>query len=232
MRLDRYLANAGLGTRKEVKQLIKTGRIKVNGTLVKESDFYVDFNSNISIDDKKIEYKEFYYLLLNKPKGYISATADDYHEVVVDLLPEYKKYGIAPVGRLDLDTTGVMLLTNHGALAHALLSPKKHVDKTYVAEVNHKLESSLIDKFNKGIVLDDGYTCLPATLEILDETHAKLTIHEGKFHQVKRMFKSFGYEVINLDRLSFDILTHDTLAVGEYRELTNEEVNHLLSYIK
>ncbi|MCH5180583.1 MAG: rRNA pseudouridine synthase [Erysipelotrichales bacterium] len=232
MRLDRYLANAGVGTRKEVKQLIKSGRIKVNDTLVRESDFYVDFSSNISLDDKKIDYKEFYYLLLNKPKGYISATADDYHEVVVDLLPEYKKYGIAPVGRLDLDTTGVMLLTNHGALAHALLSPKKHVDKTYIAEVNHKLDVSLVNKFNEGITLEDGYTCLPAKLEILDDTHAKLTIHEGKFHQVKRMFKIFGYEVINLDRQSFDILTHDSLAIGEYRELTTEEVEHLLSYIK
>lgn len=232
MRLDRYLANAGLGTRKEVKQFIKNGRVKVNNNIIKETDFYVDFNSDISLDNNKIEYKEFYYLLLNKPKGYISATADDYHDVVVDLLPEYKKYGIAPVGRLDIDTTGVMLLTNHGALAHALLSPKRHVDKSYIAEVNHKLEQSLIEKFKNGITLEDGYTCLPAILEILDDTHAKLTIHEGKFHQVKRMFKMFGYEVINLDRVSFDILTYDSLNLGEYRELTNEEVCHLLSFIK
>lgn len=232
MRLDRYLANAGLGTRKEVKQFIKNGRVKVNNNIIKETDFYVDFNSDISLDNNKIEYKEFYYLLLNKPKGYISATADDYHDVVVDLLPEYKKYGIAPVGRLDIDTTGVMLLTNHGALAHALLSPKRHVDKSYIAELNHKLEQSLIEKFKNGITLEDGYTCLPAILEILDDTHAKLTIHEGKFHQVKRMFKMFGYEVINLDRVSFDILTYDSLNLGEYRELTNEEVCHLLSFIK
>lgn len=232
MRLDRYLANAGLGTRKEVKQFIKNGRVKVNNNIIKETDFYVDFNSDISLDNNKIEYKEFYYLLLNKPKGYISATADDYHDVVVDLLPEYKKYGIAPVGRLDIDTTGVMLLTNHGALAHALLSPKRHVDKSYIAEVNHKLEQSLIEKFKNGITLEDGYTCLPAILEILDDTHAKLTIHEGKFHQVKRMFKMFSYEVINLDRVSFDILTYDSLNLGQYRELTNEEVCHLLSFIK
>ena len=232
MRLDKYLANAGLGTRKEVKQFIKSGRVKVDANVIKDTDFYVDFNSNIFLDNVKINYKEFYYLLLNKPKGYISATADDYHNVVVDLLPEYKKYGIAPVGRLDIDTTGVVLLTNHGALAHALLSPKRHVDKSYVAEVNHKLEQSLVNKFNEGITLEDGYTCLPAVLEILDETHAKLTIHEGKFHQVKRMFKMFGYEVIHLDRVSFDILTYDSLSLGEYRELTNEEVSHLLSFIK
>lgn len=231
MRLDRYLANAGIGTRKEVKQLIKRKTVTVNNVVITDVDYNVEFSNVVSVDNQIIEYKEFYYILLNKPKGYISATYDDYHQVVLDLLPQYKKYKVAPVGRLDIDTTGVILLTNHGYLSHTLTSPKNHVNKTYIAEVNHPLKNDLIDKFKKGVELDDGYKCLPADLTIIDEYHAKLIIHEGKFHQVKRMFKAFGYEVINLDRLSFDILTHDSLALGEYRELTIEEVNHLLSYI-
>lgn len=228
MRLDRYLANAGIGTRKEVKKLIKEKHIKIGNTLITDYDFNVDFNTHVYLDDKLINYKEFYYVLLNKPKGYISATYDDYHQVVLDLIPEYKKYKVAPVGRLDIDTTGVMLLTNNGSLSHLLLSPKRHVDKTYVAEVNHPLETSLVEKFKDGITIDDGYKCLPSTLEIIDSFHAKLTIHEGKFHQVKRMFQSFGYEVLSLDRVSFANLTYFGLKQGEYRELTEEETQNLL----
>lgn len=232
MRLDRYLANAGVGTRKEVKQLIKSKVVTVNNTIITNADYNVDFSMTIVVNNQVIDYKEFYYLLLNKPKGYISATYDDYHQVVLDLLPEYKKYKVAPVGRLDIDTTGVLLLTNHGSLAHALISPKSHVNKTYVAEVNHQLSKDLIEKFQQGVELDDGYKCLPADLEIIDEFHAKLTIHEGKFHQVKRMFQTFGYEVINLNRVSFDILTYNGLKLGEYRELTDEEIAHLTALIK
>ncbi len=170
MRLDKYLANAGIGTRKEVKKIIKSGRITVNEIIIKDFGFKVDFTSSVYIDSQKIAYKQFYYFLLNKPKGYISATYDKYHKVVVDLLPaEYKRFGITPVGRLDLDTTGVMFLTNHGALAHALLSPKNHINKTYLAEVNHPLAVSLLENFKDGIVLDDGYKCLPANLEIIDD---------------------------------------------------------------
>ena len=147
---------------------------------------------------------------------------------MLDLIPEYKKYKVAPVGRLDIDTTGVMLLTNNGSLSHILLSPKRHVDKTYLAEVNHKLDESLINNFKDGIILDDGYKCLPSTLKIVDDFRALLTIHEGKFHQVKRMFQAFGYEVISLDRISFANLTYDGLKQGEYRELTEEEIKYLL----
>lgn len=228
MRLDRYLANAGIGTRKEVKKLIKEKHVKIDNNFVTDSSFTVDFNTQVYLDEKLVDYKEFYYVLLNKPKGYISATYDDYHQVVLDLIPEYKKYKIAPVGRLDIDTTGVMLLTNNGSLSHLLLSPKRHVDKTYVAEVNHPLETSLVEKFKDGITIDDGYKCLPSTLKIIDNFHAKLTIHEGKFHQVKRMFQAFGYEVLSLDRVSFANLTYFGLKPGEYRELTEEETQNLL----
>ncbi len=228
MRLDRYLANAGIGTRKEVKKLIKEKHVKIDNNFVTDSSFSVDFNTQVYLDGKLVDYKEFYYVLLNKPKGYISATYDDYHQVVLDLIPEYKKYKVAPVGRLDIDTTGVMLLTNNGSLSHILLSPKRHVDKTYLAEVNHKLDESLISNFKDGVILDDGYNCLPAKLEIVDDFRALLTIHEGKFHQVKRMFQVFGYEVISLDRISFANLTYANLKQGEYRELTEEETKYLL----
>lgn len=228
MRLDKYLANAGIGTRKEVKSLIRDKRITVDGQIVKIYDYDVNFSSVVALDGNKINYKEFYYILLNKPKGYISATQDNFHPVVLDLIPEYKKFNVAPVGRLDIDTTGVMLLTNHGSLAHVLLSPKNHIDKTYLAEVNHPLNDSLILEFEKGVTLDDGYVSLPAKLEIIDQFHAKITIHEGKFHQVKRMFKAFGYEVINLERTSFGFLSCDNLKLGEYRELSDEETSILL----
>lgn len=228
MRLDRYLANAGIGTRKEVKKLIREKHVKIDNVFITDYSFNVDFNTHVYLDEKLVDYKEFYYVLLNKPKGYISATYDDYHQVVLDLIPEYKKYKVAPVGRLDIDTTGVMLLTNNGSLAHLLLSPKRHVDKTYLAEVNHKLDESLINNFKAGIILDDGYKCLPSTLKIVDDFRALLTIHEGKFHQVKRMFLVFGYEVISLDRISFANLTYDGLKQGEYRELTEEEIKYLL----
>ena len=214
MRLDRYLANAGIGTRKEVKKLIKEKHVKIDDVFITDYDFNVDFNTHVYLDNNLVNFKEFYYVLLNKPKGYISATYDDYHQVVLDLIPEYKKYKVAPVGRLDIDTTGVMLLTNNGFLSHILLSPKRHVDKTYLAEVNHKLDESLINNFKEGIIIDDY--------------HAKLTIHEGKFHQVKRMFQAFGYEVISLDRISFANLTYANLKQGEYRELTEAEIKYLL----
>lgn len=232
MRLDRYLSNAGIGTRKEVKKLIKDGKVSVGDLIIKESDYQVTFNSKVHVLNQLINYKEYYYLLLNKPKGYISATEDNYHKVVLDLVEDYKKYHIAPVGRLDIDTTGVMLLTNHGSLAHSLLSPKSHVSKTYVAEVNHPLSKDLIGLFSTGVTLNDGYKCLPAQLKIIDNLHAELTIHEGKFHQVKRMFLTFGYEVINLERTKFDDLTCKGLSQGEYRELNDEEITHLLNHIK
>ena len=229
MRLDRFLANAGYGTRKEVKELIKAKRISVNGDFKVKDSQSVDYNKDeICIDGEKIEYKEFYYILLNKPKGYISATDDYIQNTVLDLVPEYAFAHLFPVGRLDKDTTGLLILTNDGQLAHQLITPKKHVDKVYIATLDKPLDMKIKDKFENGIILDEELT-LPATLEKVDENIAKVTIHQGKYHQVKRMFEYFDYKVIELDRIQLAFLTLGDLEIGEYRELTTEEVDKLKS---
>lgn len=229
MRLDRFLANSGLGTRKEVKQLIKNKRISVNGDYrVKDSQNIDPLNDKICFDEEQIEYKEFYYILLNKPKGYISATEDNIQNTVLDLMPEYDFINLFPVGRLDKDTTGLLILTNDGQLAHQLIAPKKHVDKVYIATLDKPLDMRIKKKFEEGIILDDELT-LPATLEKIDDNIAKVTIHQGKYHQVKRMFEYFGYEVIELDRIQLAFLTLGDLKIGEYRELSDEEVENLKS---
>ena len=227
MRLDKYLANSGVGSRSEVKRLIKDKRIKVNGEIVKRDSFNVDETKDVVLfDDLEVRYKKFYYILLNKPEGYVSAVIDNVYPPVIDLLPEYQFANLFPVGRLDVDTTGALLLTNNGDLAHKLLSPKYHVDKTYVVEVDKKLDPKLIDAFKNGVELDNELT-LPADLVIINDKNAELTIHQGKFHQVKRMFKKFGYEVTKLSRKSFAFLTTEGLELGEYRELTLEEEKKL-----
>ena len=231
MRLDKYLANSGVGSRSEVKRFIKDKRVKVNGEIVKSESYNVNEKSDIVLfDDFKVKFKEFYYILLNKPQGYVSAVIDNVYPPVVDLLPEYNFLNLFPVGRLDVDTTGALLLTNDGDLAHKLLSPKYHVDKTYSVEVNKKLDFKLCEIFKNGVELD-GELTLPAELKILDDNHAELTIHQGKFHQVKRMFKMFGYEVTKLSRKSFAFLNVDDLKLGEYRELTIEEENKLKTIV-
>ncbi|MCF0107948.1 MAG: rRNA pseudouridine synthase, partial [Bacilli bacterium] len=203
MRLDRYLANSGVGTRSEVKKIIHSKRVMVNGVIAKSDSLQVDENKDvILLDDEQIRYSKFYYIVLNKPEGYVSAVEDNLYPPVTDLISEYAFAKLFPVGRLDVDTTGTLLLTNDGELCHNMLSPKKHVDKTYSVEVDGEIKPELIDKFKAGIMLDDELT-LPADLLILDKHHAELTIHQGKFHQVKRMFKYFNLNVIKLDRKSF-----------------------------
>ena len=227
MRLDKFLANSGVGSRSEVKRLIKDKRVKVNGEVVRSDSFNVDETKDkVFFDDLEVKYKEFYYILLNKPQGYVSAVIDNVYPPVLDLLPEYQFANLFPVGRLDVDTTGALLLTNNGDLAHKLLSPKYHVDKTYAIEVDKKLDLKLIKEFKRGVELD-GELTLPADLVIIQDKIAELTIHQGKFHQVKRMFKKFGYEVTKLGRKSFAFLTVDDLELGEYRELTLEEEKKL-----
>lgn len=227
MRLDKFLANSGLGTRKEVKQFIKQGRISVNGiSKVKDSDSIDTEIDKICFDDELIYYQEFYYVMMNKPKGYLSATEDNYQKTVLDLIPEYDFAKLFPIGRLDKDTTGLLLLTNDGVLAHQLISPKKHVDKVYIATLDKPLDMKIKEEFENGIKLDDELT-LPAKIEKIDEFIAKVTLHQGKYHQVKRMFEYFGYKVIELDRIKFAFLTLDGLDVGEYRELLDEEVAKL-----
>ena len=227
MRLDKFLANSGVGTRSEVKRLIKDKRVKVNGEIVRSDSFNVDETKDIVLfDDLEVKYKEFYYVLLNKPKGYVSAAVDNVYPPVTDLIPEYAFAKLNPVGRLDVDTTGALLLTNDGDLAHKLISPKYHVDKIYEVEVDKKLDSKLVEAFKQGIELD-GELTLPAELVIINDRYAELTLHQGKFHQVKRMFKKFGYNVLDLNRKSFAFLTVTDFKLGEYKELTLDEEKEL-----
>lgn len=223
MRLDKYLANSGIGSRCEVKRFIKDKRVKVNDEIIRKDSFDVDESKDIVLfDDSVVRYKKFYYVLLNKPKGYVSAVIDNVYPPVMDLLLDYEFANLFPVGRLDVDTTGALLLTNDGDLAHKLISPKYHVDKVYEVTVDKKIPSNLVEFFKNGIDLD-GELTLPADLKIIDDKHAELTLHQGKFHQVKRMFKKFDINVLGLNRKKFADLSVEDLELGEYRELTEDE---------
>ena len=229
-RIDKILSNLGYGSRSELKKFCKNGLVKVNGKVINNPGVQVDVeNDEIIFDGEKVTYKEFIYLMLNKPDGYISATFDKRDPIVLDLIDkEDLVFEPFPVGRLDKDTEGLLVLTNDGQLAHRVLSPKKHVPKTYYAKIEGIVTEEDIKAFAKGVTLDDGYETMPAELIILksDEiSEIELTIHEGKFHQVKRMFESVDKKVIYLKRLSMGKLKLDeNLAFGEYRELTDEEV--------
>ena len=232
MRLDKFLANSGIGSRSEVKNYIRKGRIKVDGEIAKSSSLIIDENINkISFDDEIIDYHEFYYVLINKPKGYVSAVTDNVYPPVTDLVTEYQFAKLFPVGRLDVDTTGTLLLTNDGKLCHRLLSPKYHVDKTYHVITDYDIKEEMIKDFEEGIILD-GELTLPAKLTILGKREAELTIHQGKFHQVKRMFLKYSLKVMELDRKSFAFLNHEDLKIGEYRELSKDEVQKLKDIVE
>lgn len=233
-RLDKVLANSGYGSRKEVKKLIKDRLVEVDGVRVKSSDIQVDVNNSlIKIKGENLKYKKFLYLIMNKPAGVVSATFDNYDETVVDLLePYHKSFEPFPVGRLDKDTVGLLLLTNDGDLNHRLISPKWHVDKVYYAEIDKYVDENDVEAFKNGVILEDDYKCMPAKLEVVhaDEngSKVKVTIQEGKFHQVKRMFISRNKKVVYLKRLSFGpIELDDSLKEGKYRELTPEEIRIL-----
>ena len=229
-RIDKVMSNLGYGSRSELKKIWKNGLVKVNGKVINNPGVQVDVeNDEIIFDGEKVTYKEFIYLMLNKPDGYISATFDKRDPIVLDLIDkEDLVFEPFPVGRLDKDTEGLLVLTNDGQLAHRVLSPKKHVPKTYYAKIEGVVTEDDIKAFAKGVTLDDGYETMPAELVILksDEiSEIELTIHEGKFHQVKRMFESVDKKVIYLKRLSMGKLQLDkNLALGEYRELTDEEI--------
>jgi 16S rRNA pseudouridine516 synthase len=227
MRLDKFLANQGFGSRKDAKKFIKDKRIKINEVFAKKPEDNINpLVDEISIDDDVIEYKENYYFMLNKPKGYICATEDNFQNTVLELIPEYNYLKLFPVGRLDKDTTGLLLITTDGDFAHKLISPKRHVDKVYIATLDKDVDMKIKNEFESGIILDDELT-LPAKIEQLESNVCKVTLHQGKYHQVKRMFEYFGYKVIELHREKFAFLTLGDLQEGEYRELTDEEVNHL-----
>lgn len=224
----------GYGSRKEVKASCKKGLVVVDGEVVKDSAMKVDPNTAvIEINGEVVNYRKYIYLLLNKPAGVVSATFDNHDETVIDLLdPEYQVFEPFPVGRLDKDTVGFLLLTNDGDLNHKLIAPKNHVNKVYYAEINKPVNEKDVEAFRRGITIDDGYKCMPGELEILSSTEdgseVLVTIQEGKFHQVKRMFEALDKSVVYLKRVKFGPMDLDeSLEEGEYRELTEEEIEVL-----
>lgn len=225
MRLDKYLADMSFGTRKEVKEIIKEKRVQVNGKTITKADYKVTFEDEIFVDDELIEYIEYEYIILNKPQDYICALEDRRYPVIMELIDSIRK-DLVPVGRLDVDTEGLILITNDGQLNHKLLAPKSHVDKTYYVEVDAPIPDDAVEIFSKPIDLGDFIT-QPAKLEVLSENSANLTISEGKFHQVKRMFEKIGCIVTYLRRDKFGPLTLEDLELGDYRDLTEEELNLL-----
>lgn len=234
MRIDKLIANEGFGSRKEVKHLLKSGQVLVNGEAIKQAKMHVDpERDEITVMGQVIDYQEFIYLMMNKPPGVVSATEDHRDETVIDLIdPSFQVKEPFPVGRLDKDTEGLLILTNDGKLAHQLLSPKKNVGKTYFAEIEGVVVKEDIETFNKGVSLDDGYETKPAQLTILttDATTSaiEVVISEGKYHQVKRMFEAVGKRVTYLKRMKMGSLSLDQqLELGEYRELTKEELEYL-----
>nr|WP_144921171.1 pseudouridine synthase [Paenibacillus bovis] len=233
MRIDKLLSNTGYGSRKEVKQLLKSGSVLVNGTVVKDAKTHVNPNHDlIVVHNEEVYYREFIYIMMNKPQGVISATEDLREKTVIDLLDiNDAQFNPFPVGRLDKDTEGLLLITNDGQLAHKLLSPKKNVPKTYFAVINSEVTEEDVRLFEAGVTLDDGYETKPGYLKILKSgltSDIELTITEGKFHQVKRMFEAIGKRVIYLKRISMGPLQLDeSLDLGEYRELTKEELEQL-----
>ncbi len=241
LRLDKILSHLGLATRSEAKKMARSGLILVNGAVVKDSSCKVDpLRDHIELDGHQVVYREHIYLMMNKPAGVISATEDDYQRTVLDLLSEqYRALRPFPVGRLDKDTEGLLLLTNDGQLSHQLLSPKKHVPKLYAANVRGRVDEADVEAFRRGVELDDGYVTMPAELHVLsvrhdeqsghDESYIELQIVEGKFHQVKRMFQAVGKQVTYLKRLKMgDVILDPELKPGDYRELTETELNQLI----
>lgn len=230
MRLDKYLTLQGIGSRTQVKEMIRKSKVKVNCEVIKKPEFHVDEeNDKIELDGEILEYNKFYYYMLNKPAGVLSAVTDNNCKTVLDLLEVTPKNGLFPVGRLDKDTEGLLLITNNGQLAHDLLSPNKHVYKTYYVELNGDLVDSDIDLFKEGLDIGEKSKTKPAILEIMPERNtALITITEGKYHQVKRMFGAIGLTVTYLKRLSMGTLKLDnSLKPGEYRKLTEMEVKSL-----
>lgn len=232
-RLDKILANYGFGSRKELKSVLKAGLVLVDGVVVRDSAMHVDpEQSEIIINGERLNYRKFVYLMLNKPQGVISATEDKVHETVLDLVPpEYEHFELFPAGRLDIDTEGLVLLTNDGQLAHDILAPKKHVPKRYYAKIQGNVNEDDIIKFKEGVILEDGYKSLPAELEIItagEVSEIEITIVEGKFHQIKRMFEAVEKKVLFLRRLQMGGLRLDeTLKSGELRELKEGELELL-----
>ncbi|PTO38329.1 16S rRNA pseudouridine(516) synthase [Enterococcus mundtii] len=238
MRLDKFLADIGLGSRKEVKGLIKKGLITVNGTCIKSDKYQVkETEDTVMYLDESLHYQKDFYYILNKPAGVVSATQDNHDQTVIDLLSDEDfREDLFPVGRLDKDTEGLLILTNDGQFSHQLLSPKKHVEKEYLAEVAGVMTKEDVSAFAEGLLIDGDEQTLPAKLFIdsVDEetntSRIRLILHEGKFHQVKRMVKAVGKEVTYLKRLRMgNFLLPEDLALGEYRQMTPDELAQVRS---
>lgn len=228
VRLDKFLSHMGYGTRNEVKNIIKNGWVTIDGETIKKADFQVKEDQTVYVDDVPVSYVRYEYYILNKPAGYVSATEDNVYPTVMELIPSIRN-DLYPVGRLDLDTEGLLLVCNDGQLTHELLSPKKHVLKKYYVEFEGTLPENAIDIFAQPMDLDDFVT-KPAQLEVLDQDKAYLTISEGKFHQVKRMFQKVGCEVTYLQRVCFGPLELKDLEIGQARVLTPEEIELLKTH--
>lgn len=236
IRLDKYLADMSVGTRQEVKKYIRQGRVKINEDIIKKPEYKIrEDEDKVAFDGAPVAYETFEYYMLNKPAGVISATEDKRDKTVLDLIKEKKRKDLFPVGRLDKDTEGLLLITNDGALAHRLLSPKKHVDKCYYAEISGGVTEDDVRVFKERINIgtqEEPEWTMPAELKILEKgtvSRIRLTIREGKFHQVKRMFLAVGKEVVYLKRERMGALVLDEeLAPGEYRKLTDSELKSIL----
>jgi len=225
MRLDRFLANSKLGSRNDVKRIIKDGYVSVNGKKILRPDFHINpENDTIYVFDQKIIFKKHVYIMLNKPKGVI-CTNESYVRNVFNFLPDdYIKYDLHSVGRLDKDTEGLLIITNDGIYTHNVISPKKHVEKEYYVELEKSIKEHELKVFDEGVILDDGYKTLPAKYKIIDMNKLFLTIYEGKFHQVKRMFEAVGNKVNYLKRVRIGKLLLDpNLKTGAFKEISYTE---------
>lgn len=229
IRLDKFLAQMNMGTRSEVKNAIRKGKVLVNGQVCKDADIKIDENIDIvCYENHEIIYEKFVYYMLNKPAGVVSATKDNLDRTVLDLLGDEKKQDVFPVGRLDKDTEGLLLLTNDGEMAHKLLSPKKHIPKTYFVRTKEVVTKEQLNFLESGVDIGEDVLTMPALAEQICENEILLTIYEGKFHQVKRMLKAVGNEVIYLKREKMGALLLDSsLKSGEYRKLTIKEIEML-----
>ena len=229
IRLDKFLAQMNMGTRSEVKNAIRKGKVTVNGEICKNADVKIDEMADVvCFENTQICYEKYVYFMLNKPAGVVSATKDNHDKTVLDLLHGENLQDVFPVGRLDKDTEGLLLLTNDGELAHKLLSPKKHIPKTYFVRTKEAVTSEQLEALERGVDIGEDALTLPAQAEMIAEKEIFLTIYEGKFHQVKRMLKAVGNEVVYLKRQKMgNLLLDETLKLGEYRKLTTEEIEIL-----
>lgn len=229
MRLDKILSASGVGTRSEVKKYIKKGAVTINEKVILDDGYIVnELTDHIVCNGQKVFYQKYHYYMLNKPSGYVTSTKDA-SVTVMSLIKEFPKFKLNPVGRLDKDTEGLLIITDDGELTHRLTSPKKHIPKTYYVETKNVVSPCDIERLEDGVTLDDGYLTLPSKVDKIGDKVVNLTIYEGKYHQVKRMFEALDNKVTYLKRIKVNNLQLDSsLKIGEYKELTTEELEQLV----